>query len=491
MPAIKAFCGPSYESIAYRADAEQCINQYPQVVESEGRVTDRILVGIPGLANFASSIFAPIRAGFGQDGRSFAIVGAAFVEISSTGVITNRGTVTNDNLPATISSGGDAAGQLFLVAGGDGFSYNLLTNVLTAVPAAGTGLVQGGYLDGFFWTLDDTSTFHLSDLLDGTSWDPLQIAQRNDASDRWVAGMTIGKFIWLWGSETTSVLYDSGAFPFPFTLQPGVLIARGTGAVFSVQDVDGSPVWLAQSQHGDRMIVRANGFGAPTRVSKHNVEAALNRYATVDDAVSISYEWEGHPFWQINFPTENDAWAVDLSSGEWFKPLFWNAGIGAYECSRAQYHWMAFGEHLIGDRETGTIYRLSATTFTDAGGAPLRRLRRVPFPRLLKVSDYINLQFVQVLADVGIGLESGQGVDPQVMMRISRDGGKTWGNEHWTTAGAMGQYLTRIMYGSGDERGGGRLGRYRDGMGVLEIVVSDPAPFRFTGCEFGARKGAP
>lgn len=476
MPQFPAFVGPSYESPAYRADVEQCINFYPQVVESNGRVTDRILQPTPGFNSFASSSFAPIRAGFGQDGRSFAIIGGEFVEVDRVGVITNRGVVTNDNRPATISSGGDAAGQLFIVAAGDGFCYTLATNILTAVPAAGTGLVKGGYLDGFFWTLDDTSTFHLSNLLNGLIWDPLQIAQRNDAADRWISAKTIGKYIWLFGSETSSVLYDSGAFPFPFTLQPGVLINRGIGAVFSIEEIGGAGVWLEQSTHGQRMIVRSDGFGSPVRISKHNVEAALNRYTTVSDAVALSYEWEGHPFWQINFPTEDDAWAVDLSSGEWFKPLFWNKATGAYACSRAQYHWLAFGSHLIGDRETGTIYTLSATTFTDAGGEPLRRVRRVPFPRLRDTSGYIHLLSLQVLMDVGIGLVSGQGVDPQVMMRLSRDGGKTWGNEHWMTAGAMGDYLTRVIWQ--------RLGRFRDGLGVLEIVVSDPVAFRFIGAEF-------
>lgn len=481
MPQIKAFCGPSYESPAFRADVEQTINSYSQVVESAGAVAQRVLLPIPGKQTFATSGLAPIRAMFAQDGRRFAIIGFGFVEIDSAGVVTLRGTVNNDGLPGTISSSGDAGGELFIVAGGTGYCYNLLTNVLTAVAAAGVGLVQGGYLDGFFWTLDATSTFHLSNLLDGLTWDPLQTAQRNDAPDRWSAGMTIGKYIWLWGSETTSVLYDSGAFPFPFTLVPGVLINRGIGPTFSVADVNGSGAWIQQSKGGDRAIVIGDGFGPPKRISNHAVEHALQGYSTVDDAVSMSYEWEGHLFYQVNFPTADDSWAFDVESGEWHKPLFWNTTTAAWERSRIQYHAFDGVRHLMGDRATGTIYALSGTVYTDAGGAPLRRLRRCPLPRLSASSDFFTMTYLQILMDVGVGLVSGQGVDPQVMRRISRDGGKTWGNEHWVSAGAMGKWLTRVDWNRVS-------GRFRDGMCVLEIVVSDPVPFRFIGAEFDAKR---
>lgn len=482
MPRFPTIVGPSYRSPAFRADVEQTVNFYTQVVESPGRVADRILCPTPGFSTFATSSLAPIRATFAQDGRRFAIIGFGFVEISSTGVVTVRGSVNNDGLSGTISSSGDAGRQLFIVAGGSGYCYDLVGNVLTAVPAAGVGLVQGAYLDGFFLALDSTSTFRISNLLDGLTWDPLQVAQRNDAPDKWKALIVVGKYIWLLGSETTSVLYDAASFPFPFALVPGVLINRGIGPVFSVADVNGACVWIEQSRGGSCMVVRSDGFGAPVRISNHAIEHALQGYTSISNTVSCAWEWEGHLFYQANFQTADDSWAVDALSGEWFKPLYWNTTTGRYERSRVQYHCFDGVSHLMGDRSTGTIYALSGDVYTDVGGVPMRRLRRCPFPRLLDVSDYVFVSSLQLLCDVGIGLATGQGVDPQVMMRISRDGGKTWGNEHWTTAGAMGQWLTRVVWN--------RLGRFRDGMGVLEIVVSDPVPFRIIGAEFDAVRGA-
>lgn len=478
MTALKGFVGPSYQAPSYRADVEQTINWIPQVVTANGRVTDRFLNQPPGLLTFASMSLAPIRAVFAQDGLMFAVVGFGFLEIFSNGTSINRGTVNNDYLPAWIGSSGDAGGQLGIRAGGSWYNYDLVTHALTSVPAAGINLVASGYLDGYFWTLDDASTFHLSNLLDGTTWDPLQVAQRNDAPDRWVGGLTLGKYIWLFGSETTSVLYDSGAFPFPFTLVPGVLINQGLGAVSSVVDLNGTAAWIAQSRSGGRTILRSDGFGVPIPISNRAVEAAIGQYASASDAVGFAYTYNGEWIYQVNFPSANDAWAFIPSSGEWVKPLFWNTTTAAWECSRAQYHCVAFDKHLVGDRQTGTIYQLSATTYTDAGGAPMRRVRRCPLPRLTDTSAWVRLRELQILMDVGIGRVSGQGVDPQVMLRISRDGGKTWGPEHWTTAGAMGAYLTRVLWQ--------RLGRYRDGLGVIEIVITDPVPARLIGAEFEA-----
>lgn len=467
-----AFVGPSYVSQSPMADCEQTINFYTETIESEGAKTRRILAPLPGYVTFGSFALAPNRCLWGRDGLCFSVTGFGLVQWSSAGVGTSRGTLSNDALPATIDSSGDAGGEVWVVSGGLGYTYTPATTTLAAQSSAGTGLVQGGYLDGFFLALDDTSTFKISNLLDGATWDPLQIAQRNDAPDRWQALLVSGKYIWLFGSETTSVLYDAGSFPFPFALVPGVLIKTGIAARFSAKDMNGTPIWLTSTSAGQGQIVQASGFGPPTRISTYAVEYAIQNYTTISDAVAFVFQYQGHWFYQINFPSANDAWLYDASSGAWSKPLYWDPALAAWQCSRAQYFCHAFGKHLVADRATGSVYQLSSASYVDAGGAALRRLRRCPFPPMTSDASFVFLKELQIFMDVGIGLSSGQGSDPQVVMRLSRDGGRTWGNEHWTSAGAIGKYLTRVTWN--------RLGRFRDGMGVLEVSCSDPAPYRWT-----------
>lgn len=50
------------------------------------------------------------------------------------------------------------------------------------------------------------------------------------------------------------------------------------------------------------------------------------------------------------------------------------------------------------------------------------------------------------------------------MLQYSDDSGKTWSNERWARAGALGQYRKRVRWT--------RLGRSRDR--IFRVVMTDP-----------------
>lgn len=79
-------------------------------------------------------------------------------------------------------------------------------------------------------------------------------------------------------------------------------------------------------------------------------------------------------------------------------------------------------------------------------------------------------------AVVGAGLP---GDDPQVMLRISNDGGKTWISEQWRSAGKMGEYLRRVRWN--------RLGAAR--RRVFEISMTDPVAWKITGAYLTGMNG--
>jgi hypothetical protein len=92
----------------------------------------------------------------------------------------------------------------------------------------------------------------------------------------------------------------------------------------------------------------------------------------------------------------------------------------------------------------------------------VRRLRRAPHLSVENI-DLFHSAF-ELDLEPGMGLKTGQGSNPQLIMRMSRTGGKTWGNERWVTAGPQGKYTTRARWLSN--------GRGRDI--VYEVVCSDP-----------------
>jgi hypothetical protein len=115
--------------------------------------------------------------------------------------------------------------------------------------------------------------------------------------------------------------------------------------------------------------------------------------------------------------------------------------------------------------EPGSYGITGAPTAEPASGlrsSPQRRLRRAP--HLADEQRWLTYDRFQLDLQTGVGLVTGQGSDPQVMLRWSNDGGHTWSNEHWVSAGRMGATKTRAIWR--------QLGRARTR--TFEVVVSDP-----------------
>jgi hypothetical protein len=83
---------------------------------------------------------------------------------------------------------------------------------------------------------------------------------------------------------------------------------------------------------------------------------------------------------------------------------------------------------------------------------------------------------LQLDCESGVGLNVGQGSDPQVMLRWSDDGGHTWSNEHWRSMGKIGVYQARVIW-----RRLGMTVKLRDR--VYEASGTDPVKIAIMGAE--------
>lgn len=437
---------------------QRCVNFYPQ------RIKDGFaLYPTPGLTSFAAAPESPGRGIFGESDRCFAVIGSALYEIFADGTKTNRGTVATNQYPATLFTNGDGGGQLGITSGDTAYSYNLTTNVLSSATADAT---MGGMIDGYGVVLDiDTSKLRVSNLLDLGTYDPTQTAQRSTASDPWKAMLVKYPRIWLLGEHTGDVWYNAQTSPFPFAPVPSVQIPYGCKAPFSLKACGQSVMWLTQTQQGGGQVVEAQGY-TPTVVSDEPLEYALSQYSRIDDAVAYSYQEQGHDFYCLNFPSAKATWVYDQTERTWHERGTWNTTTASYGIFGPQYHAHVFGHHLVLHAENGTVYRQSVDLATDASSVLIRRMR-IP-PVLEHVDKKTQIPGLQLDLEAGLGLTSGQGSDPRVSLRMSKDGSKTWGNERYRSAGTQGQYTKRVIW-------------RRCGQGwkmVPEIVVSDPIPWR-------------
>jgi len=481
MTPLRGFIGPSAQGQFTAVNAERTVNWYLGKAAIAGGTprSAEWLLGTPGLVAVGTAGTGPHRAAFQQDGRSFLISGTGFYEFFSDHSVTLRGTVAAGTDMGTIVSNGDAGGQLLVVVGGYGYVYNKTTNILTQI--ADPDFPQGTasmccFLDGYGIVLQSSaSTFQISALEDFTSWDALDVAQKSQTSDRLVA-LAVDfdhKVLWLFGSQNTEVWWDAGG-TFPFEPVPNSIISLGLSSPFGVSQPTEGIVWIGENSDGGRAIWSAQG-SASKRVSTSAVEVALSDYSTVNDCSTFEYIWRGHVFSVFLFPTADACWVYDNTTEQWHEWLSWNVRDGDWHLPLARTHIFAFENHYVGSATDGTIYELSANTAAD-GSQTLRRLRRSP--HVVGDGSWITCHRLRFDFQSGVGT-SGQGATPQAMVRISRDGGKTFGDERWVPLGATGAYTTRAELR--------RNGRWRDG--VIEVVVTDPVVTAMVGA-WGDFEGA-
>ncbi len=430
------FLGVSYRASAYMADSEELINFIYEKNESPNAPTPASLLPTPGFDPDGGVPEGPQRGSCVANGSTFL-----------------RGTVAADGHPATLYWNGPAGGQIFITSGDVGYNYDTTSHVLSIVLASGASM--GGFLDGYFLAIDSaTGTLRLSDLLDGATWDPTQIAQRTGGPDPWVAMTVVHSEIWLMGSRTSEVWFDSGAFPFPFERIPGAVFEDGVAAPFSLSRDVAPLCWVSQNDKGARVVMMAQGYGG-RKISDPGVDTALASYATVADAISLSFQIGGHTFYAPIFPTADTAWLFDVTQGAWSKWLFWNTKTSTWEAVRVRTHvFTDQGVHLMGDRASGALYQMRLDVFTDVDGSLILRERTPP---ILSAPDRVRfiVDEIEVVMDVGVGLLGSDDTDPsvypQAMLQTSRDGGKTWGMERTQPIGKIGQYTNRVYWTNGGQ----------------------------------------
>ena len=167
-------------------------------------------------------------------------------------------------------------------------------------------------------------------------------------------------------------------------------------------------MFVAKDTRGQISIGAVQGYQFQ-RISTHAVEQSLVNQV-VSDAIAYTYRIEGHEFYVVTFPTADITWAYDLASQMWHKWLSVDTQ-NVFHRHRSNCHAFFNGMNLVGDYQNGKIYSLDNAVYTD-NGTTIRRLRRAPH----LVTDLQRQYFheMQIQFQPGVGLQTGQGQDPQL-----------------------------------------------------------------------------
>lgn len=473
------FLGASYILKSPNAAADRCVNLYPEAIPQGGK-EPAVLYRCPGLDLLLTVGSGPIRGLWAFGAYAYAVSGSKLYKIDSSRTATYLGVITGSGPVSMVDNGT----QLFIAANPDGFIYNASTGVFAPITDPDfPGAVTVGYVDGFFvFNEPDSQRFWATALLDGTSVDPLDFASAEGAPDGVVSLIVDHREIWLMGTQSVEVWYDAGNADFPFSRIQGAFIEQGCAAAYSVAKLDNSIFWLGSDLRGQGIVWRANGY-TPQRVSTHAIEYAISTYSDISDAIGYSYQQDGHQFYVLIFPAGNATWVYDAATNLWHERAGYNETLGMFYRHRSNCQVFFNGQTIVGDYENGNLYSMSLDIYADNGSIQkwLKAWRALPTGQNNLKRTFQHS--IQIDGQTGVGLVTGQGSDPEVMLRWSDDGGHTWSNEHWVTMGAIGATGTRMIW-----RRLGSTEKLRDR--VYELSGTDPVPIAFVGAELIASQGA-
>ena len=439
--------------VSRTVSSEMLINWYATTTETHGG-KQTVLYQRPGLKFDATIGIGPHRGALVHDGVLYMVSGSGFYRMTSTGVVSFLGSLNTFSGRVGMASNGT---QLIVVDGQDGWIFNSVTLVFVQITDLDfVDAQQVVFFHGRFVVIKpNTGEFYISSLYNGLTWAALDFAVAEIDPDDLKALIVSHQELWLLGDVSSEAYVDVGNALFPFERQPGGFIEWGIAAKWSVAKGDNTVIWLAKTRDGHGNVVKATGF-SPQIISDDSLEEAISLYSRIDDAYAYVIKPNDKNLWYVlTFPSANVTWVYDLSTNLWHQ---WSSyGVGRFKGAT---HCFFNNKHYIGSDVDGKLYQFDTYTYADDND-PLERVATT-----IHIGDRNRLFWhsLEILFDAGVGLATGQGSDPQAMLRFSNDGGYTFGNSHWRSIGKIGEYGMRALWK--------KLGQSRHR--VYELRVTDP-----------------
>lgn len=416
------------------------------------------LFSAPGITNMVTCPEGPVRGLWNFNGFAYAVSGAGLYLVREDGSTNHLGDGIGGTGPVEMSDNGV---QLGMVNGVNGWIYTLQSGNFQQIsdPAFESARTID-FMDGYFiFDAFGTNEWFLSQLYDGLTYDALDFATA-EAQPGFVVGTAQNlQLLFIFCSAHIELWYDAGTEDFPFQRYAGGIINYGCVSPYTITKQDGALFFLG----ADRVFYRLQA-NVPIRVSTHPIETMIALESNLEACTTLTFTWEGHKMIALTLPTVGATVVFDISTGKWHERESFtskNISRGRWRASCAT---ECYDKVLIGDAFSGQVGFIDPTVYTEFGEPMLGLIQSANVhhdrKRVFVGRFELDLQF-------GVGLTSGQGSDPQVMLERSIDGGMTWGKlQPWRSMGRQGQYLRRARW---LRQGQGREMMWR-------LTFSDPTP---------------
>jgi len=459
MPEIKLF-GLGQQSKSPNITAAHRINLYYDI-QADLDKTQVVAYNTPGLNLFTNLGASPTRGMHWFEAFNILCV----VQRGNLIIVQSDGTSVMYTLSPTdiegyvsMANNGSVGHQLCIATGTAVYIYDAVSHAITNVLTTGANPIPYAadtvtFLDGYFITNRVSSgQFYISTVYDGLNWDGLNYATAESNPDNLVAVIADKGYLALFGTSSVELWANTGEALFPFSRVQGAPTNSGLASRWSLSYANGFSTGLFRNKQGALSICQLQGYQV-SPISNTDIDYIINNYNTPTNCVGFGYYLNGRPFYQITFIEEQKTWLYDFSSNAWSQLKSW--GISRHTADIGCSFDTKF---IVSDYNDGQLYILDPDVFTD-NGQPIER-------ELISGHVFAASRNNMTIRRLRIDMEGGVGANtpPTVMLQISRDGGKVYGNEKWTTLGAAGQNYKRAEWR--------RLGHARDFL--FKVRITDP-----------------
>lgn len=458
----------SYRHSARQLSSQRLINGFAEM-QKDGAKSRIAVFGWPGVSEFCTAGSGPYRGHVIVAGIPYVVSGQELYSLASDGTSQLRGAgitgIGRVGIDASLT-------EIIITNGVNAFSYLIETEDFAQVSDADyrASATVTSINNLFVFDELDTNRFQVSNVLDGRTYD-LDFATAESNPDKVLAVKNRNGTLLVLGEATIEFWDHTGASDFPFSRFKGGTLDRGIRAVHAIVNEDQSTFMLGN----DLVAYRASGSGLQ-RISDHALETEWQTYSTTSDAFMFPVPINGHKFIGLTFPTMNKSFCFDIATGLWHDRM-------SYDPRGTEVKWRvggamaAFDRILVGDLNSGRIGILDPAVYTEFGNPMIMTATSAP---LYDRGKRIFVPRLELDMEVGVGLSSGQGSTPQVMMQYSTDGGKTFSAPQQPRSfGALGEYQTRIRW---DRLGSGYQFVFRFSISdpVLRVITGARCPGAYT-----------
>lgn len=440
-----------YESDSLPLSAQQAINVYPNVPQTENPLSRASLHSIPGIELLASvANDSANRGAHVMNGIPYFVNGDKLYRLDRALDAASNPVYSSFEVGGVLGTGrvsmADNGTELLIVARNvaagtspgtlwDGTDYATISDVdfysSNGVP---TSVV---FIDGYFLCTTDTDKFIISSLNAGSTWNALDFGSAEVDPDGITAPFVYLNQLLLFGSETCERFQNIGGSSFPFIRVPGGVFDTGCLAQDGITKGRDGAYFIGSSENEQAAIFRTKGSTAQ-KVSSTGIEVSLQAFS--DTEISNTFAWsyaaKGHYF--AGFTIGNTSLVFDEVTGKWHERK--SVVSGNQIAWRAATCVPAYGQILVGDSQDGGLSQLNENVYLD---------RTEPITRLFVAPPFVNDMKPFRLFAVELTVESGAGTnvetDPRVEISLSKDG-RTWSDWRDRKIGAIGKYGQRVVW---------------------------------------------